>query len=167
MSVTLTPAPPTETTAEAAPPRRKWPIGRSVVIVIVALFLVWTLWPIYWMVSTSLKPAKEATNLTPTIWPHTLTGANYRELFGKVDAVSIAVPTVDHVQVGLDCLEHGIDILVEKPIAATLEQAAALIEVRKRPKPTRAPAAPAGARSVPSASSDSGTRAAESGSRAG
>jgi predicted dehydrogenase len=57
---------------------------------------------------------------------------DYRELFGKVDAVSIAVPTVDHVQVGLDCLQHGIDVLVEKPIAATLEQAAALIEAAKR-----------------------------------
>jgi multiple sugar transport system permease protein len=83
MSVTLSSAPPTEATVETAPPRRKLPIGRSAVIVIVALFLVWTLWPIYWMVSTSLKPAQEATNLNPTIWPHTLTGANYRELFGS------------------------------------------------------------------------------------
>lgn len=59
---------------------------------------------------------------------------DYRELFGEVDAVSIAVPTVDHVQVGLDCLEHGIDVLVEKPIAATPEQAAALIESAGRNK---------------------------------
>ncbi len=79
MSKTRTP----EVVTEVAPPRRRLPIGRSAVIVIVALFLVWTLWPIYWMVSTSLKPAQEATNLNPTIWPHTLTGANYRELFGS------------------------------------------------------------------------------------
>jgi predicted dehydrogenase len=57
---------------------------------------------------------------------------DYRELFGKVDAVSIAVPTVDHVHVGVDCLEHGIDVLVEKPIAAAPEQARALIEAANR-----------------------------------
>jgi len=66
-----------------APRSRRLPIGRSAVIVIVALFLVWTLWPIYWMVSTSLKSAQEATNLNPTIFPHTLTGANYQGLFGS------------------------------------------------------------------------------------
>ena len=43
---------------------------------------------------------------------------DYRELFGKVDAVSLAVPTVDHARIGVDLLEHGIDVLVEKPIAS-------------------------------------------------
>jgi len=66
-----------------APRSRRLPVGRSAVIVIVALFLVWTLWPIYWMVSTSLKSSQEATNLNPTIFPHTLTGANYQGLFGS------------------------------------------------------------------------------------
>ncbi len=83
MSVAVSETRTPEVVTEIAPPRRRLPIGRSVVIVIVALFLVWTLWPIYWMVSTSLKPAQEATNLNPTVWPHTLTGANYRELFGS------------------------------------------------------------------------------------
>lgn len=55
--------------------------GRTVVIVIVGLAGVWTLWPIYWMLSTSLKTQREATTLTPTLWPHTLTGASYKELF--------------------------------------------------------------------------------------
>jgi predicted dehydrogenase len=54
--------------------------------------------------------------------------ADYRELFGKVDAVSLAVPTVDHARIGVELLEHGIDVLVEKPIASTTEQARALIE---------------------------------------
>lgn len=53
---------------------------------------------------------------------------DYRELFGKVDAVSLAVPTVDHARIGVDLLEHGIDVLVEKPIASSLEQAQALID---------------------------------------
>jgi ABC-type glycerol-3-phosphate transport system permease component len=54
---------------------------RAVVIVIVAVFSVWTLWPVYWMVSTSLKNPQEATSLSPTVWPHSLTGANFSALF--------------------------------------------------------------------------------------
>ena len=53
---------------------------------------------------------------------------DYRELYGKVDAVSLAIPTVDHARIGVDLLEHGIDVLVEKPIASTLEQGRALID---------------------------------------
>lgn len=59
---------------------------------------------------------------------NTVAAADYRELFGKVDAVSLAVPTVDHARIGVDLLEHGIDLLVEKPIASTLEQARVLID---------------------------------------
>jgi predicted dehydrogenase len=53
---------------------------------------------------------------------------DYRELFGKVDAASLAVPTVDHAWIGADLLEHGIDVLVEKPIASSAEQARTLID---------------------------------------
>jgi ABC-type glycerol-3-phosphate transport system permease component len=60
---------------------RRFPAGRVVVIVVVGLFSVWTLWPVYWMVSTSLKNPQEATSLSPTLWPHSLTGANYSQLF--------------------------------------------------------------------------------------
>jgi predicted dehydrogenase len=56
---------------------------------------------------------------------------DYRDLFGKVDAVSLAVPTVDHSRIGVDLLERGIDVLVEKPIASTLEQAQALIDAAR------------------------------------
>ena len=59
---------------------------------------------------------------------------DYRQLFGKVDAVSIAVPTVNHAGIGIEFLEHGIDVLVEKPIASTLEQAKALIDAASRNK---------------------------------
>jgi len=54
---------------------RRFPAGRVVVIVVVGLFSVWTLWPVYWMVSTSLKNPQEATSLSPTLWPHSLTGS--------------------------------------------------------------------------------------------
>src|SRR6516164_5087040 len=50
---------------------------------------------------------------------------DYRQLFGKVDAVSIAVPTVHHAEIGIEFLENGIDVLIEKPIASSLEQARA------------------------------------------
>ena len=53
--------------------------------------------------------------------------ADYRELFGKVDAVSVVVPTQMHHDVALACLNAGIHVLIEKPITETLEQADALI----------------------------------------
>jgi predicted dehydrogenase len=48
-------------------------------------------------------------------------------LLAAVDAVSVAVPTVDHHAVARLALEHGRDVLVEKPITATLEQADELV----------------------------------------
>jgi predicted dehydrogenase len=65
---------------------------------------------------------------------NTMSYTDYRELFGKVDAVSIAVPTVNHAEIGIDFMEHGIDVLIEKPIASTLEQAKALIDAANRNK---------------------------------
>src|SRR5215472_966487 len=59
---------------------------------------------------------------------------DYRMLFGKVDAVSLAVPTTDHARIGVDLLEHGIDVLVEKPIASTREQAEGLIKAAQNNK---------------------------------
>jgi predicted dehydrogenase len=56
----------------------------------------------------------------------------YQDIFGKVDAVSLAVPTVDHARIGLELLKAGIDVLVEKPIASTLEDAEALIDGAER-----------------------------------
>ena len=51
------------------------------------------------------------------------------ELLGEVDAVTVAVPTPDHHAVGLECLAAGCDILVEKPLAPTLDEADDLIRV--------------------------------------
>jgi predicted dehydrogenase len=56
---------------------------------------------------------------------------DYRELFGKIEAATVAVPTIDHSRIGIDLLEHGIDVLVEKPIASSLEQAQALIDAAR------------------------------------
>src|SRR5438093_5595995 len=57
---------------------------------------------------------------------------NYRDIFGKVDAVSLAIPTTDHARVGVELLEQGVDVLVEKPIASNLEQARALIDAARQ-----------------------------------
>lgn len=53
-------------------------------------------------------------------------------LIGKVDAVSIVVPTVLHHQVAKRFLEQGVHILLEKPITVTLEQADELIDLAYR-----------------------------------
>ena len=53
---------------------------------------------------------------------------DYHDIIGKVDAVSLAVPTVDHAKIGVDLLAHGIDVLVEKPIATAIEEAQALVD---------------------------------------
>lgn len=48
---------------------------------------------------------------------------NYEDLLGKVDAVSIVVPTVHHHQITRPFLEAGIHVLLEKPIASTVAEA--------------------------------------------
>ncbi|HCV86848.1 MAG TPA: oxidoreductase [Deltaproteobacteria bacterium] len=48
---------------------------------------------------------------------------NHEDLLGKVDAVSIVVPTVHHHQITRPLLEAGIHVLLEKPIASTLAEA--------------------------------------------
>ena len=57
---------------------------------------------------------------------------DYRELIGQVDAAIIAVPTVAHAEVGCSLLEAGIDVLIEKPIASSLEEADRLVRTAER-----------------------------------
>lgn len=52
---------------------------------------------------------------------------DYKDLFGKVDAVSIAATTNQHYQIAKECLQQGIHVLIEKPITETVEQADELI----------------------------------------
>ena len=53
--------------------------------------------------------------------------ADYREMLPEVEAVCIAVPTLLHHPVGLACLQAGLHVLIEKPIAASQDEATALI----------------------------------------
>jgi predicted dehydrogenase len=52
--------------------------------------------------------------------------ADYRDLAGKVDAVSIVVPTKAHFEVAEYFLSRGVHVLLEKPMTATLEEAVEL-----------------------------------------
>jgi hypothetical protein len=54
---------------------------------------------------------------------------DYRHLFGRVQCVSVAVPTRLHHRVARDFIEAGIDVLVEKPIAANLDQGRDLVDI--------------------------------------
>jgi len=58
--------------------------------------------------------------------------ADYRELIGKVDAVSIATPTPLHHAIGCFFLEHGVHVLIEKPIATSIREADDLIAAASR-----------------------------------
>lgn len=51
----------------------------------------------------------------------------YEDLLERVDAVCIAVPTRLHHQVGMACLQAGIHVLIEKPIAASIAEAESLV----------------------------------------
>ncbi|MFA4917649.1 MAG: Gfo/Idh/MocA family oxidoreductase [Thermodesulfovibrionales bacterium] len=53
---------------------------------------------------------------------------DYREIFHKVDALSIVTPTTFHYSIALDCLREGKDILIEKPVTVTIEEADDLIK---------------------------------------
>jgi predicted dehydrogenase len=57
---------------------------------------------------------------------------DYRELVGRVRGVSVAVPTKLHRQVAGDFLLAGVDVLVEKPMTATIEEGRELVELARQ-----------------------------------
>ena len=54
---------------------------------------------------------------------------NYRDLYGKIDAVNICVPTISHYAIAKDFLSQGIHTFIEKPITINIEQANELIDL--------------------------------------
>jgi predicted dehydrogenase len=72
--------------------------------------------------SEAARKVAEATYEVPAF-------ADHHELLGKVDAVSVVTPTRLHREVASVFLEHGIDVLVEKPIARTVEDGQALVDL--------------------------------------
>lgn len=54
---------------------------------------------------------------------------DYRRLLDKVDVVSIAVPTALHHPIAIEAMKRGVHVLVEKPIAYSLEEAREMFRV--------------------------------------
>jgi predicted dehydrogenase len=63
-------------------------------------------------------------------------GASYapglEQLPGRVDAAVIAVPTEAHADTALVLMENGLDVLIEKPITSTVEEAKSLIAIAEK-----------------------------------
>jgi len=79
------------------------------------------------VVDLNLRRAREQAGL------YNATGvSSLDEIIGKVDAAIIAAPTSAHAEIGCRLLEAGVDVLVEKPIAATLADADRLVEAAAR-----------------------------------
>jgi predicted dehydrogenase len=60
--------------------------------------------------------------------------SDFRELIGRVDAVSVVTPTSLHHDVAKTLLENGIHVLVEKPITSTIDQARELVDLAENRK---------------------------------
>lgn len=56
---------------------------------------------------------------------------DFRDLLAEIDAAIVAVPTVNHYEVVSEVLCAGVDVLVEKPIAATLPEAEKLLSISR------------------------------------
>ena len=58
--------------------------------------------------------------------------ADFRELFGAVEAVSLAVPTTAHYAIAREFLTRGVHVLVEKPLTTSLREADALLRLARQ-----------------------------------
>lgn len=54
---------------------------------------------------------------------------DYQRLLDEVEAVSVAAPTTLHHQIGMTCLQRGVHVLMEKPLAASVAEAGVLAEL--------------------------------------
>ncbi|MBM3299173.1 MAG: Gfo/Idh/MocA family oxidoreductase [Deltaproteobacteria bacterium] len=58
------------------------------------------------------------------------------DLLDNVDVLTVAAPTTLHEQIGAECLKRGIHLLMEKPLAHTVEGAARLVELAREARVT-------------------------------
>ncbi|HVV44324.1 MAG TPA: Gfo/Idh/MocA family oxidoreductase [Bryobacteraceae bacterium] len=79
------------------------------------------------VVDPNLKRAREQADTH-----HAAAASSVEEIIGHVDAAIVAAPTSEHADIGCRLLEAGIDVLVEKPIAATVAEADRLVEAAER-----------------------------------
>ena len=57
---------------------------------------------------------------------------DHHKLIGKVDAVSVVVPTVLHYTIARDFLDAGVHLMLEKPMTATVDEARRLVDLNAR-----------------------------------
>lgn len=57
---------------------------------------------------------------------------DWRELRGRVDAVSIAVPTGSHAEIAVGCIDAGAAVMVEKPLASSMAEASRIVDAAAR-----------------------------------
>jgi predicted dehydrogenase len=63
-------------------------------------------------------------------YPQIVLTKNYQDLFElDLDAVVVSTPPVTHYKIARDCLEHGLNVLVEKPLTLSSHQAEELIDL--------------------------------------
>jgi hypothetical protein len=74
--------------------------------------------------------AHRAAEVAGEVKTHVLT--DYRDLIGKVDAVSIVTPTPQHFAIAREFLSAGVHVLVEKPMTKDIEEADELIALAKK-----------------------------------
>lgn len=72
------------------------------------------------------RASKVSTDLGVRAFP------SLESLLDVVDAVSVVVPTPSHYAVAAPALERGRHVLIEKPIATTLDEADALLDIARR-----------------------------------
>ncbi len=53
-------------------------------------------------------------------------------LLGKVDAVTIATPTITHLQIAADFIKESIPVMIEKPLAANVKECKEIVELAKK-----------------------------------
>lgn len=85
-------------TAQEAVRRRKLLAFWIAVALVIGALL--TAFPLYWMISGSLKPGRESLDYPPTLFPHEPTLVNYKELFTELDFGRYLVNTLVVVAIG-------------------------------------------------------------------
>ena len=68
--------------ASASAARQRW-LRELLAYVVLLVLMIWTLGPLYWMVTTSIKTNAEVYGTTATLWPRQPTLQNYRVLFTR------------------------------------------------------------------------------------
>ena len=58
--------------------------------------------------------------------------ADCKDVIGKVDAVTISAPTIYHLELAKIFIENGIAVLIEKPLAASVDQAREIVSLAKK-----------------------------------